>query len=73
MSLEHEVDVGAKAYSLSIWQGQQVIIIEDGVEGLNPLRVDITIINKPRLHLRKVKRKISTLLKGAVPVTLGML
>lgn len=43
MRFEDKVDVIAKVYPLSVGQGQQVIVVQDGVERLYPFRIDVAI------------------------------
>lgn len=51
MRLKYEVDVISEAYPLAVRQRKQVVVVQDGVQGLDPLRVDITIAYQPRLYL----------------------
>ena len=48
MSLEDEVDIVSKLYSFSVGKSEQVVIIQDRVERLNPIRIHISIANDPR-------------------------
>ena len=50
MRLKQEVDVGSKLYSLPGRHGQESVVIQDRVQGLDPLRVDVAVAHDPRLH-----------------------
>mmetsp|Transcript_52218 Transcript_52218/g.93174 ORF Transcript_52218/g.93174 Transcript_52218/m.93174 type:complete len:276 (+) Transcript_52218:6134-6961(+) len=47
VGLEHKIDVVAKLDPLSVGHGQQPVVIQDGVEGLDPLGVDISVAHNP--------------------------
>ena len=47
VSLEYEINIGAKRNSLTCGEGQEVVVIKDTVESLDPLGVHITITNNP--------------------------
>lgn len=55
MGLKDEVHVASEAYALSVGKRQQVVVVQHGIERLDPLRVNITITNKPRLYLLVVQ------------------
>lgn len=38
MSLKEEIHIGAEGNSLSVREGKEVVVIEHGVKGLNPLK-----------------------------------
>ena len=59
MSLKQEVDIGSELYSLTRWHGQQTVVIQYGVERLNPLWIDVSITHNPRSNLYKWMWKIS--------------
>jgi len=52
VALKHEVHVTAELDSFTIGQSEQSIVVQHGVEGLHPLRVNVTITDNPgvRLH-----------------------
>lgn len=52
VGLENEIDVAPEVYSLPVGQSKQVVVVQDGIEGLDPLGVDVPVTNQPRLHLR---------------------
>ena len=49
--LEQEVDVGAELDSLPRGHGQEAVVVQDGVERLDPLGVNVTVADDPRLNL----------------------
>lgn len=51
MRLKYEVDVISEAYPLPVRQRKQVVVVQDGVQRLDPLRVDIAIAYQPRFDL----------------------
>ena len=59
VGLENEVYVAPKVDSLSVRQGKQMVVVQDGVEGLDPLGVDISIANQPRFYLSKGLLRLS--------------
>lgn len=55
MGLKQEVDVGSKLDPLSRWHGEQSIVVKDRVERLDPLRVDVTITDDPRMDFWRIR------------------
>ena len=51
MCLKEEVDIGSKLDSLSGRHGQEPVVIQNGIQGLDPLRINVTITNNPGLDL----------------------
>lgn len=51
MSFKYKVNIWAELNPLSTGHGEEPIVIQNGVEGLDPLRVDITIAYYPGAHI----------------------
>ena len=47
MDLEHDPNVGRQRQALSIGQGKQLVVVQDGVEVLHPLGVDVAVKDDP--------------------------
>eukprot|EP00968_Pinguiococcus_pyrenoidosus_P012901 scaffold1154_cov310-Pinguiococcus_pyrenoidosus.AAC.33 len=52
--LEEEVHVRPETDSLAVGKRQQVVVVEDGVETLDPLRIHVSIAHDPRAHLGRL-------------------
>lgn len=51
MGLKQEVHIRSKLDSLSGWHGKEPVVIQYRIQGLDPLWINVTITNNPRLDL----------------------
>lgn len=49
MGLKQEVHVRSELDPLSRWHGKKPVVIQYGIQGLDPLRINVTITNNPGL------------------------
>ncbi|KAH6607744.1 hypothetical protein Trco_004057 [Trichoderma cornu-damae] len=47
LDLEHDSDVGRQVEALSVGQGEQLVVVEDAVQVLDPLGVDVAVEDDP--------------------------